>query len=893
MSQSERERIAYFEEAWHSELNNREKELVLQDTKQHQYLSTLWDMNPSARTWLASDSIAGVTLVDSLNHSGMSVVCRGISLDGNTLCIKVPNYEGHSPQSWDLLESAIRNEAKVLKQLTVAKASRGEIPKYISDGHIQALGRQCPYVSMTYLFGLIPIESYIADSKSAELELCRCIAELLGEVHRCGVVHGDLHQGNILVNSMRKPTLLDFGASQIRSFLPLNRRFEKRHFGPLMALHIAEVLEPHRPLSFAFDVLCLAELMQRRLGQYFEPIDEISSQLLQGNAIGIGRRQQSSRFHALIRKCTEPEPEHRLRDSTKVAQALSNLEFGPAVDNRKQFLSNLRVLCRKNFATVAFAVTCITFLIFLSSIAAIQYQHQRRITQDQAFQAVKDGDMLLKLREANQAALVSMQELIEGATERGRVLEEVDVSVRNSVAKRLIGLMESGILDLESEVTALGLALQISGSVVELDGWEPAKSSTLAARKLADRLQNQYGKSAPPEVPLFAIQSLAILSRIHFEKGGVGAGEQSPQEQAELAARQFLELPQKNYEEPELRKKFSETGFQLAFHALYRQRDEPWSKQSHGDLLWRVLDRSLQMVTGHKPRSIRQEASLRRLRGLAMYKSAFKGAPYFTTDLSFAELAQKDYQYVLDLLRQATENADEISVREARHIQASVSSVIGMLMTNKGKFEEAQFILKETYAIRRTTADEFPGSLNRQKEFISTGWNYADAIFSEAMAKTKQADLAPVYMREIAVRKVVVEKCLQVLSRDRSRESEEAYLVNSVRLARSYYFSNQSSLALATMKEIEWTIGMENLTFQTLRFEAIPVLLLHAKHSDKQAEFLHSYLEELLVFLNDPKTRQLAEQDFLYTRLLFLEDFRLVHDLPPWPQLVQRLEPDR
>ena len=377
MPQSDRDRIAYFEEAWHSELSHGQKEQILQDAIQHKYLSTLWESNPYARTWLASDSIAGVTLVDSLDKSGMSIVCRGFSSDGHTLCIKVPNYEGHPPQSWELLEGAIRNEAKILKQLTGVKARLGEFPRYVSDGQFQALGRQCPYVSMNYIFGLVSIESYAADSKRTELELWRCISELLGEVHRCGVVHGDLRQANILVNSIGKPTILDFGVSQIRSRLHLKRRSEKRHFGPLMALHIDEVLEPHRPLSFAFDVFCLAELMQKRLGRYFEPIDAISPRLLQGEASGNGRPQQSARFYALIRKCTEPEPEHRLRDATKVAQALRNLEFGPAVDTRRHFLGNLQVLYRKNFAIVAFALGCITILIFLSVIALIQFQRKR------------------------------------------------------------------------------------------------------------------------------------------------------------------------------------------------------------------------------------------------------------------------------------------------------------------------------------------------------------------------------------------------------------------------------------------------------------------------------------------------------------------------------------
>ena len=86
---------------------------------------------------------------------------------------------------------------------------------------------------------------------------------------------------------------------------------------------------------------------------------------------------------------------------------------------------------------------------------------------------------------------------------------------------------------------------------------------------------------------------------------------------------------------------------------------------------------------------------------------------------------------------------------------------------------------------------------------------------------------------------------------------------------------------------------MEYLTFAALKFDAIPVLLLHAKNSERQADFLSSYLEEMLIYLNNPATPQLAERDLVFTRTLFLQEFEFVQALPAWAQLAQILKPGR
>ncbi len=182
-----------------------------------------------------------------------------------------------------------------------------------------------------------------------------------------------------------------------------------------------------------------------------------------------------------------------------------------------------------------------------------------------------------------------MRELLKGAVERDRLLEVVSSRARDVVAQRLIEMLEGHILEEESEIIALDLALQLSAAAIELDGVEAAWGVTSRCRAVIEQIY-QRSDQQRPELPLVEVYTEAILSRILFERGGLDGGDRGPATQrSSAAAKRFLALPPEQYRTPALQKAYLNTALQLAAQGLFPQREQKCFQQDHGELLYQVL----------------------------------------------------------------------------------------------------------------------------------------------------------------------------------------------------------------------------------------------------------------------------------------------------------------
>ncbi len=307
MPQDDDDVSQFYLSSWNSELGRREKEAILKDPRQHPYLVGLWESQFSTPTWLEPDAIDNLLLIDSIGQGCMSYVCRALSAGGQVRCVKFPNYDAHAPESWPLLEKAIVNEAQVLKRLTDVPNDVGILPRWIADGAVQLADRLCPYVVTDYLFDLKPLSRLDGCSLNEHLQFWIAASQLLELLHARKIVHADLHGANLMIDSRSRPVLLDFGNSQIRQRRLPGRRVERRFFGPLVAFHVDEVLAPHRPLSCAFDVMCLVQLIQSHSHAYLSVHQEQDPNLAPHRWDGTGVQDQIARLSWLVRICTEPE----------------------------------------------------------------------------------------------------------------------------------------------------------------------------------------------------------------------------------------------------------------------------------------------------------------------------------------------------------------------------------------------------------------------------------------------------------------------------------------------------------------------------------------------------------------------------------------------------------
>jgi len=812
MNVDDQKRADFYAECWQSsELSASEQEAILLDRSQHQFLKKVWDSGYDFPDWLSADSIPGHTLVDVIAAGKLSIVCRAISDNGQIHCVKVANYREHPDQVWEKLEASIRNEACVLRRLPREDLKFGKLPNYICSGEVTLPtlhGRSSPYLITQCLFGLKRIELSCNESQLTETWFWIMTARLLGEVHRHRIVHGDIHEGNLFLDSANRPVLLDFGNSQVRKRFEFLTRSTQRHFGPAVAMHADEVASPHDRLSPAYDVMCLMEVANGRLKQYFEKGDWQRGMDSPSEA--------ADRYQALLRVCRAPAPEYRPADGNSLAASLQEVASGSRLTFRPVWWAPGKVFVRR-YPRLLAAATLLCTLMLLSIGLLISRQIQLKEA------AGRDAIALERLRASNAITIGLIQDFLAASSEQDELLEEVSGTTRRRLGERIETLLRSDVLTFDARVATLAIGLKLTNAVMELDGWEAALP--IARLCVEDAKQIAATNQGTP-VRLFKLQAKAILSKALYL---VDPKSLEAKSLAMDSADGLLRVSRQGLSTLE-RVHYCEAAIDVSTHALYPQRSEAWFKNEKGERLWLLLTHAIEIARDDQEKQVTQFAELQRLFGLAMHKGAFFGSSRYPSDVDLAAaLVQDSYHSALEVLSRYEEKSGGITARQARQIKARVNSVLGMSYTNQGRYAEAQAVLHDAFAIRDVIATEFPGSLRRQREFISTGWNYADAIRCEATLKFELPEASSIHRREISIRSAVVQRCQELLTKDRNSDSEEYYLVNATRLAIAYAMLGDFSTANEQLLEVENYLGLDCLEYSRIGLGSVTALSVLSK----------------------------------------------------------------
>lgn len=872
MSFEDENRADFYADCWHSaELSASEQEAILRDKSQHQFLKQVWDSGYDFPDWLAADSIPEHTLIDVVGAGKLAIVCRAIHNDGQIHCVKIANYDEHPEQLREKLADSIRNEARVLMRLPEGDLKFGILPTYVDRGEKRINGQESPYLITRYCFGLRNVTQLYEGSQRTETSFWLATAKLLGEVHKRGIVHGDIHESNLFLDAASRPVLLDFGNSQVRKRYFLQTRSTQRHFGPAVAMHTDEVASPYDRLLPAFDVMCLMEVANSRLASYFE---EGNWQLGTDGASNAG-----DRYHALLRACRSPAPELRPANGLALAKGLQEVTSGARLTFRPDWRAHARVILRRYPRFLAaLAILCILLCSAIGSLLLRQAQLREA--------ARRDAVALEKLKASNSIAIGSIQDFLEASSQQDELLEEVPGTSRTVLAERIETLLSSDVLTLDARIATLGIGLSLANAAMEFDGGEAAlpiaRMCVEESKKLVDANQGFRER-------LFEIQSTAILSKILYDRGGLVESKSAEAVSlAQIAADSYLRVGGQSLTDVE-RTHYCETAIDLARYALYPQRAETWFKHERGERLWLILDRAIIAASADEANQITQYAELQRLYGLAMHKGAFVESSRYPGDIDFAELTQRAYITALEDVSRHSGQVDGITVRQARRITARIKSVLGMSYTNQDRYEEAQEVLKDAYKIREVASKEFPGSQLRQREFISTGWNFADAIQREAAMRFDLPEASSIHRRELAIRLAVVKKCEELLERDRNSDSELDYLVNASRVALAYVMLKQFDDAYEQLSEVENRLGLEGFEYKRIGLESIVSLCVLSRFTPhegytKQLEFcldqLNQQLDNVAATLSNDR-----KQRFSRHSQMFIHAAGLVQS----PELTQQL----
>lgn len=114
------------------------------------------------------------------------------------------------PQTPPEVDAMLHREAQLLRRL-----DGGPTPKLVATGSVDG----CPYLASAWCPGMDVVEAAAVArvGGDAELRLRALGREVIGayaRLHRLGVLHGDVHPRNVLVNADGHVTLLDFGLAR-------------------------------------------------------------------------------------------------------------------------------------------------------------------------------------------------------------------------------------------------------------------------------------------------------------------------------------------------------------------------------------------------------------------------------------------------------------------------------------------------------------------------------------------------------------------------------------------------------------------------------------------------------------------------------------------------------
>lgn len=93
-------------------------------------------------------------------------------------------------------------------------------------------------ITMEYVEGQQVKQVLNSLSSEERVKLCRCLGELIGRLHSCDVIHGDLTTSNMILTRTKQVYFVDFGLGELRSDLEskgvdlhlLKRAFQSTHY---------------------------------------------------------------------------------------------------------------------------------------------------------------------------------------------------------------------------------------------------------------------------------------------------------------------------------------------------------------------------------------------------------------------------------------------------------------------------------------------------------------------------------------------------------------------------------------------------------------------------------------------------------------------------------------
>jgi len=156
----------------------------------------------------AGDECDGLIVVEVVQALEDSELYRACTANGEDVALKITRSEAGGQ-----LSGAMYREAGILKHL-----NGGIAPRLVKAG----IWEERPYVATSWCKGLradqasARLRSLAGPSRRQRLlDLCCCIVDAYATLHQRGVIHGDVHPGNLIVEDDQSVKIIDFGYSRL------------------------------------------------------------------------------------------------------------------------------------------------------------------------------------------------------------------------------------------------------------------------------------------------------------------------------------------------------------------------------------------------------------------------------------------------------------------------------------------------------------------------------------------------------------------------------------------------------------------------------------------------------------------------------------------------------
>lgn len=833
-------------EYWYSTSSAAGREELLFSAGHASLLRELWVHSPDRPDWLSVESAAGFHLVAVLSETSVSVVCAALRADGEVCCVKFPRLDRGLRREQDVRRRGlVRHEAEVLRRLAgMDLRSAGSFSEWAGDGVFESVEwGAVPWLATKYQRGLRPLKVALRDMDVSErLRVLACLADRVDELHRVGLVHGDLHVGNVFVRGEDlSPVVLDFGLAEfVRHGVVGRRRVRVRQFGPAIPIWAHERCYAGMSLTPAMDVLCLGILAGDLLEDCF---GVVGSEEVFGGGVdlssGHGAALQSRRLRLLLEESSWPEPEYRPQSAGDFAAGLRGVVGGPAIRSRRTGWLEFGVWLRR------YGLLSSVGLVAVLAVMGLFWQRQW-VRTERAERLAAAAELSMRRSETKRERLegertweaacylaLAGASLAAGADPAsvGGVDGESFRRLRADVGGRLISLMgmQRGPLTEPSRVLELveGVVL-LTRAMLEREGFAAglrlAEASVAAASALVERLSGADRLRAAlfcAELRGMESACCAQLGRRGESAGaGVGVGVRvsgaaAGQAAAEAGVREFLRCSVEEIRRAGLVAQALRTAFVLADQALYPQRETEWLRLAERSYVREVLGHALECAGAGSAAgclgAVGSEeerfwlAAVLTTRGLHGHKGSLNRSEQNQEQRTVG--VRRDLECaaeVLDGLLSA--KVTGVVVRDdVQMLRGRVDSLLCMSFLNGWPRDVERAIgLGESALLRRgEAAERDPGSLRKRREVIASGWNLCDALMAAAADLSDEGQRRLNWRRESEVRRQMVREAAWVLERDRSSQSLQDYGVNATRLMATHLLLGEDGVAEAQLGEMQ------------------------------------------------------------------------------------------